>query len=120
VVYVDDMFATFGTMRMCHLIADSDEELFAMVDLIGVKRKWHQAPPKHDSHFDISMSKRKLAIDAGAVPITLRTLAYMNRRRKVEGVLGTPEEAEGWFHEWYMKGKVNDGDVRNSGEVTVE
>jgi hypothetical protein len=38
-VYVDDMRAKFGRLIMCHMIADTDEELHRMADLIGVQRK---------------------------------------------------------------------------------
>ena len=42
-VYVDNMQAQFGRMKMCHMIADSTEELLAMADRIGVARKWIQS-----------------------------------------------------------------------------
>lgn len=39
-----------------------------MVDEIGVQRKWLQQPPKASwVHFDISLGKKKLALEAGAV-----------------------------------------------------
>ncbi len=38
-VYVDDMEAEFGNMIMCHMIADTHDELIAMADAIGVDRK---------------------------------------------------------------------------------
>lgn len=75
-VYVDDMKAAFGNMVMCHMWADTDAELLTMADKIGVQRKWIQGHPKlsfgkHRNarwvHFDIAMSKRALAVKAGAV-----------------------------------------------------
>lgn len=68
-VYVDDMYATFGQMKMCHMLADTTRELNAMADRIGVKRKWIQNPGTYLEHYDICMSKRKLAVAAGAKEI---------------------------------------------------
>jgi hypothetical protein len=95
-VYVDDMRAGFGRMIMCHMIADTDEELHAMALTIGVARKWHQAPPQHDSHYDIALSKKAAAIKAGAVEITWKQCGAMNVRRRISGELGSPEEAVQW------------------------
>lgn len=67
-VYVDDVRHKFGRMVMCHLWADTLHELFHMVDLIGVQRKWIQQPPKASwVHFDISLEKKALAIRHGAI-----------------------------------------------------
>lgn len=74
-VYVDNMRAAFARMVMCHMWADTREELFAMADRIGVQRKWFQRPawtgvPGMDAsweHFDIAQSKRALAVAAGAI-----------------------------------------------------
>jgi uncharacterized protein DUF4031 len=67
-VYVDDMRAKFGRMVMCHLWADTEAELFAMVDAIGVQRKWLQTEPKASwTHFDISLAKKEAAIKLGAI-----------------------------------------------------
>lgn len=74
-VYVDDMNAKFGRMIMCHMIADSREELLAMADAIEVDRRWLQKPGTAHEHFDVSLSKKALAVKAGAVPITWRQLA---------------------------------------------
>lgn len=72
-VYVDDMEAEFGRMKMCHMWADTYPELLAMVDAIGVQRKWVQFPPKASwVHFDIALSKRALAVQHGAIPKTQR------------------------------------------------
>lgn len=103
-VYVDDMCNTemgqFGRMKMSHMITDTDEELHAMADKIGVARRWHQAPPKHDSHYDIAKSKRALAIQHGAVPVALRTLAAMNLWRRYSGKLPPPEHAMDMLKAW--------------------
>lgn len=74
-VYVDDMRAPYKGMLMCHMIADTPQELMAMADRIGVKRKWiqHQGTPKE--HFDICLAKRAEAVRAGAIELTERELA---------------------------------------------
>lgn len=70
-VYVDDMKAPFGRMIMCHMYADTHEELVAMADRIGVARKWIQYPGHPvKEHFDIALSKRALAVKFGAVETT--------------------------------------------------
>jgi hypothetical protein len=96
-VYVDNMRAPFGRLIMCHMIADTEEELLSMADKIGVRRKWHQHPGTHRAHFDIALSKRALAVDAGAIEITLRETAAMCARRRVTGELGSPADAEAWM-----------------------
>lgn len=98
-VYVDDMRAQFGRMVMCHMLADTDEELHAMAVRIGVARRWHQAPPRHDSHYDIALSKRSLAVQFGAVVITWRQAGAMNMRRRLTGALGDPCDAEAWVQQ---------------------
>lgn len=100
-VYVDDMRAPFGRMIMCHMIADSDEELHAMADRIGVARRWWQTPSKTSgSHYDIALSKRAAAVAYGAREITLREAAAMNARRRITGELGKPEDAVNWVQEY--------------------
>ena len=93
-VYVDDMEAGFGRVVMCHMTADDVEELLAMADRIGVARKWLQQPPKASwVHFDIAKSKRAMAIECGAVEITVREMAAFEWHRRTFGVLVNPAEA---------------------------
>lgn len=104
-VYVDDMhldaMGAFRKMKMSHMLADTDAELHAMAALIGVQRKWHQGPPKsRSSHYDIALSKRALAVQAGAIEITMRQAAAMNARRRLTGELGLPDEALEWLERW--------------------
>ena len=80
-VYVDDMRAGFGRMVMCHMVADTEAELHAMADKIGVARKWYQYPHKSRyPHYDIGLSKRALAVAAGAQEITMREAPAIARR----------------------------------------
>lgn len=52
-IYVDDMKAGYGRMVMCHMLADSEDELHAMADRIGVARRWHQRPGTPFSHLRV-------------------------------------------------------------------
>lgn len=82
-VRVDNMRTPFGRMIMCHMMADSDKELLAMADKIGVRRKWHQHPGTSRSHFDICLSKRKLAVQAGAIEVSVAALGRIILRRSI-------------------------------------
>lgn len=88
-VYVDDMRAKFGRMIMCHMIADTEAELHAMAARIGVARRWYQG-----DHYDIALSRRALAVAAGAREITWRECSLMTvlRRRDPRARLVTPAE----------------------------
>lgn len=83
-VYVDNMRAAFGRMVMCHMVADTSEELLAMADRINVQRKWIQFPGSPREHFDICISKRDLAVMWGAKEVTQKELAriVMERLRR--------------------------------------
>lgn len=81
-VYVDNMRVRVGRMVMCHMVADTEEELLEMADKIGVDRRWHQYPGTRRSHFDICLRKRALAVKHGAVEITMRELGEMLRERR--------------------------------------
>lgn len=82
-VYVDTAKHPFGRMMMCHMMADTTEELLKMADIIGVQRKWIQKQGTVYEHFDIAKSKRDLAIAAGAKEVDSRELGLLIRKRKV-------------------------------------
>jgi len=66
-VYVDTARHPFRGYVMCHMIADSLDELHAMADKIGMERRWFQAPPKASHpHYDIPENKRAKALRLGA------------------------------------------------------
>lgn len=66
---------------MCHMIADTTEELLQMADNIGVKRKWIQYPGTCNEHFDICFSKRQKAVRLGAQEIHFKVYAEMIETR---------------------------------------
>ncbi len=77
-VYVDDARIPYGRMLMCHMVADSIDELNAMASKIGVSRK-HIQTGGTVVHYDICVAKRKLAVQYGAVEIDRHTLARKMR-----------------------------------------
>ena len=94
-VYVDAPIWEFGRMKMCHMIADTPEELHAMADRIGVARKWFQAPPKASFwHYDIAKSKRALAVEAGAIECDRVAFVAALRRIRESQTFAVPKKLE--------------------------
>lgn len=78
---MDNARIPYGRMKMCHMVADSLDELNDMADAIGVSRRWLQMPPKASfPHYDVCASKRKHAIERGAVEATRKQLIEAARR----------------------------------------
>lgn len=76
--YVDDMRANFQALPnrkyvMCHLMAESIPELMQFARKIGLKEEWFQGDGIYP-HFDVSLSKRKLAVENGAIEVTAREM----------------------------------------------
>ena len=81
-VYVDDMMANYGRMKMCHMVADSTDELLAMADKIGVARRWLQKPGTAQEHFDVCLGKRAAAVQAGAAEVTTWDIGKIVRQKR--------------------------------------
>lgn len=64
-VYVDKQKNMLERMKLCHMLADSLDELHEMAERIGLKREWFQ--PKSTPHYDVNLERRKLALRFGAV-----------------------------------------------------
>lgn len=85
-VYVDNATHPLGRMKthalarsasVCHMIADTLDELHVMAERVGMKREWFQ---NHDTpHYDLSLSKRALAVQYGAIEISSRQLVQLIR-----------------------------------------
>ena len=100
-VYVDAASYPYRGMLMCHMIADTPDELHAMAARIGVERRWFQAPPKASFwHYDIAKSKRALAVKAGAIECDRNAFVVHLRRireSKVFAILPGLAAANGQF-----------------------
>jgi hypothetical protein len=80
-VYVDAASNAYGRMKMCHMMADTKDELHAMAARIGIQRKWFQDRPA-GWHYDICQSKRVLAVELGAVQVDSRKLVEIVRKQR--------------------------------------
>lgn len=70
-VYVDYQFPTRPTGKWpfksaCHMTADTFSELHKMADKLELKRAWFQNHPRFP-HYDLTSTKRRLAIEMGAI-----------------------------------------------------
>lgn len=82
-VYVDSARNKFGRMQMCHMMADSLEELHAMAEAIGLKREWFQN--KGTPHYDVCQAKRAKAIELGAVVVDNRKIVELIQYWRARG-----------------------------------
>jgi len=67
---------------MCHMLADTHQELLEMADNIGMARKWIQHAMSEKEHFDIPEKKRALALSCGAKEISRRDVVRLIRRKR--------------------------------------
>lgn len=81
-VYVDQERNQLGRMVMCHMFADTIRELHEMADAIGMRRMWYQ--PLSFPHYDVSLLRRKLALEKGAREVTRREGHEIRKRLRVD------------------------------------
>jgi hypothetical protein len=105
-VYVDAGGHRYGRMIMCHMLADTPDELHAMADKIGVARRWYQRDAS-TPHYDVCMSMRALAVAAGAIEVDRRgTVAVIKRIRA--SVLDSPDGGP-WAADYRATSPTNGG-----------
>jgi hypothetical protein len=87
-VYVDPLvnngWRMYGrTVANCHMFTSSIDvaELHALAERIGLKRAWFQAKAS-TPHYDLTASRRELAIAAGAVPVDRHEAVRLWRERR--------------------------------------
>ena len=74
-VYIDKARNPLGRMLMSHMIADTKDELHDMAKRLNLRREWFQDGSK--PHYDISQSKKTLALSLGAIEVTERELVRL-------------------------------------------
>ena len=82
-VYVDESRWPYNGTMYCHMMVGSTDDLQELHDLaerIGLRRAWFQDKPTHP-HYDLAPSKRRLAIQNGAVAVTSVELVKRCMRR---------------------------------------
>lgn len=84
-VYVDKAQNKFRRMNMCHMIGDTLEELHEMADRIGIKREWFQEDAS-TPHYDLSKTRRKLALEAGAIELDRKEFVAVIQRLRAEKI----------------------------------
>ena len=67
---------------MCHMVADTTEELIKMAENIGVNKKWIQEQGNYNEHFDVCLSAKNKALKLGAQEIGFRDYARFVNARK--------------------------------------
>lgn len=83
-VYVDNPKHNFGRMKMCHMVADTTEELLAMAKKVGVHARWVQAAGTAKEHFDVCKSARAEAVALGAVEVSGKFIVGLIRKRRFD------------------------------------
>jgi hypothetical protein len=75
-VYVGVPMWPYLNWTMCHMVADTEEELDEMAKKIGLRLAWKQGNEERKKgtvgalvHYDIAESKRRLAISNGAIAL---------------------------------------------------
>lgn len=70
---------------MCHMIADTLEELHKMARQIGLRREWFQGS-RSFPHYDVSLSRRHEAIRRGAVKLGRKEFVARMREIRRNGL----------------------------------
>jgi len=80
-IYVDEPLLDWRGKCWSHMVADTQLELHAFAEQLGLKRKWFQAHKTHP-HYDITKSKFRLAKSLGAKVVTTQVLLKISHKMK--------------------------------------
>lgn len=101
-VYIDKSNKKLGRMKMCHMIADSLDELLSFGLSIGLKKEWIQYNETFP-HFDISIFYKEKAIKLGILELN-----NMDFAKKIKDLKNNNKEYYMWnFLRKITKDKYN-------------
>lgn len=83
-VYVDDFEGRFRGTTMSHMMADTEAELDEMAVAIGLKVQWKQKHPSRLPHYDVTSTKKRMAVRRGAMEVSVRELIDIMRQKKAK------------------------------------
>lgn len=69
-------------MIMCHMLADTLDELHAMAKTIGMRSSWYQ--PLSFPHYDVCQMRKVKAIEHGAIQVDRRQIVHIKRRLRID------------------------------------
>ncbi len=80
-VYVGPSLYPYGRMIMCHMVADTNDELHAMARKLEMRPIWFQSYAKYP-HYDLSKGKRATAVQLGAIEVDERKIIEVAKRSR--------------------------------------
>jgi hypothetical protein len=83
-IYVDNANIKFGRMKMFHLIADTQDELLDFAEKLSIDIRHIQFKDTYKEHFDISKSKKELALKFGAIEISTKEIIIKMKEKEVK------------------------------------
>ena len=89
-VYVDPLTACLPNSNWkwrhsAHLFADTESELHAFAESLGLKRSWFQDGRPEFPHYDLSPGKHREAIKAGAMAVSREFVVGWVSERRASG-----------------------------------
>lgn len=89
-VFVDRTKNKFGRMVMCHMLADTLDELHEMARKIGLNPFWFQKNAS-TPHYDLSLTKRYEAIKNGAIEADKYKVVELIRKYRADSNQGSAD-----------------------------
>lgn len=91
-VYVDRAVFKPGKPRMCRMVADTDAELYSMVESMGIRKRrvrFDLGTP----HYDLCKHEREAAVELGAVEVSCTSLSAALAKLTALAPSSPPREA---------------------------